>query len=280
MKRQLHQYNPPPPPPPSLFPVCNFPISQNIVDNIFTQQRQRRNRTKGTQENDTKEQVGKKKEEVDLIEFREECRKFAGNWVDKQKSQFTRFGLSTDWKDIYLTMNKDVEVTIVSELINFLESEQLYLGFKPVMWSVVEQTALAEAEIEYKEKTSKAIYVKFPVLGEDKSIVIWTTTPWTIPCNRAIAYSNRLSYKILEVRDNSDNTNLKVGEEILICEDLLEEFVQKTKIKEFYIKGDVCSEEIKKMECSHPLPSCNTLSTDSDQHHLPPSTWVVETLPS
>ena len=195
----------------------------------------------------------KEKEEVDLIEFREECRKFAGNWVDKQKSQFSRFGLSTDWKEIYLTMNKDVEITIVSELINFLESEQLYLGFKPVMWSVVEQTALAEAEIEYKEKTSKAIYVKFPVLGEDKSIVIWTTTPWTIPCNRAIAYSNTLNYKILEVRDNSDNTNFKVGEEILICEDLIEEFVQKTKIKEFNIKGDVCSEEIEKIECSHPL---------------------------
>ena len=196
---------------------------------------------------------GKEKEEVDLIEFREECRKFAGNWVDKQKSQFSRFGLSTDWKEIYLTMNKDVEVTIVSELINFLESEQLYLGFKPVMWSVVEQTALAEAEIEYKEKTSKAIYVKFPVVGEDKSIVIWTTTPWTIPCNRAIAYSNKLNYKILEVKDNSDNTNFKVGEEILICEDLIEDFVQKTKIKEFNIKSDVCSEEIEKIECSHPL---------------------------
>ena len=196
---------------------------------------------------------GKEKEEVDLIEFREECRKFASKWVDTQKSQFSRFGLSTDWKEIYLTMNKDVEITIVSELINFLESEQLYLGFKPVMWSVVEQTALAEAEIEYKEKKSKAIYVKFPVLGEAKSIVIWTTTPWTIPCNRAIAYSNDLNYKILKVQDNSDNTNFKVGEEILICEDLVEDFVQKTNIKEFNLKGDICSEEIGKMECSHPL---------------------------
>ena len=196
---------------------------------------------------------GKEKEEVDLIEFREECRKFASKWVDTQKSQFSRFGLNTDWKEIYLTMNKDVEITIVSELISFLESEQLYLGFKPVMWSVVEQTALAEAEIEYKEKKSKAIYVKFPILGEAKSIVIWTTTPWTIPCNRAIAYSNDLNYKILEVQDNSDNKNFKVGEEILICEDLIEDFVQKTNIKEFDLKGDISSEEIGKMECSHPL---------------------------
>ena len=196
---------------------------------------------------------GKTKEEVNLFEFREECRKFASKWVDTQKSQFSRFGLSTDWKEIYLTMNESVEITIVSELISFLESKQLYLGFKPVMWSVVEQTALAEAEIEYKEKKSKAIYVKFPVIGEERSIIIWTTTPWTIPCNRAIAYSEDLNYKILEVEDNSDNKSLKVGEEILICEDLVEEFVQKSKIKKFNLKRDISSKEMGKIECFHPL---------------------------
>ena len=95
--------------------------------------------------------------------FREECRQFAKKWVSIQRDQFNRFGIQTDWEEIYLTMNKNSEVTIVSELLKFLESEQLYLGFKPVMWSVVEQTALAEAEIEYLEKKSKAIYVKFPV---------------------------------------------------------------------------------------------------------------------
>tara|TARA_Y100000589_G_C26928205_1_gene537245 strand:+ start:117 stop:749 length:633 start_codon:yes stop_codon:yes gene_type:complete len=95
---------------------------------------------------------GKSKSEVNLEEFRQECREFAGRWVDIQKSQFDRFGILTNWENIYLTMNKESEYTIVSELLKFLESDQLYLGFKPVMWSVVEQTALAEAEIEYHEK--------------------------------------------------------------------------------------------------------------------------------
>ena len=95
---------------------------------------------------------GKSKSEVNLEEFRQECREFAGRWVDIQKSQFDRFGILTNWENIYLTMNKESEYTIVSELLKFLESDQLYLGFKPVMWSVVEKTALAEAEIEYHEK--------------------------------------------------------------------------------------------------------------------------------
>ena len=95
-------------------------------------------------------------------------------------------------------MNKNSDLSIVSELLKFLESEQLYLGFKPVMWSVVEQTALAEAEIEYHDKVSSSIFVKFPVKSEDNlSIIIWTTTPWTIPCNKGLAYSEELKYKII-----------------------------------------------------------------------------------
>ena len=101
---------------------------------------------------------GKNKNEVEISVFRQECRNFAKSWVEIQKKQFDRFGIQTNWKDVYLTMNKDSELAIVSELLKFLESDQLYLGFKPVMWSVVEKTALAEAEIEYHEKKSKAIY--------------------------------------------------------------------------------------------------------------------------
>ena len=104
--------------------------------------------------------TGKNKLEVDLQEFREECRNFAKSWVDIQRKQFNRFGIQTDWSNIYLTMNESSELTIITELLKFFESDQLYLGFKPVMWSVVEQTALAEAEIEYHEKKSNSIYVK------------------------------------------------------------------------------------------------------------------------
>ena len=154
---------------------------------------------------------GKKKSEVNLQTFREECRQFAKKWVSIQRDKFNRFGIQTDWEEIYLTMNKNSELTIVSELLKFLESEQLYLGFKPVMWSVVEQTALAEAEIEYLEKKSKAIYVKFPVENflENVSVIIWTTTPWTIPCNKAIAFSNDLKYSLIEIDKDIKNLALK-----------------------------------------------------------------------
>ena len=154
---------------------------------------------------------GTPKNEVDVIKFRKECREFADHWVNEQKIQFSRLGINTDWKEIYLTMNKNSEISIVKELLKFLESGDLFLGFKPVMWSVVEQTALAEAEIEYHNKISKSIYVKFPLKNKDKniSIVIWTTTPWTIPCNKAIAYSTKLKYLCIEIKEVYPNLNLK-----------------------------------------------------------------------
>ena len=197
---------------------------------------------------------GKDKNEIDIIKFREECRKFAAKWVDIQKSQFSRFGIHTNWKKIYLTMNKKNEVTIVSELLDFLESDQLYLGFKPVMWSVVEKTALAEAEIEYIEKKSKAIYVKFPVRNHKKlSVVIWTTTPWTIPCNRAVAFSGKLTYKIIEIFNNPQENNCFNGERFIICEDLIDDFCAKNEVSNFKIIKTITSDEIGELECSHPL---------------------------
>ena len=146
---------------------------------------------------------GLNKDEIDVIQFRKECRDFADHWVNEQRNQFCRFGIQTDWENIYLTMNKDSEITIVKELLKFLENGDLFLGFKPVMWSVVEQTALAEAEIEYHEKKSSSIFVKFPVKSkENLSIIIWTTTPWTIPCNRGLAYSQDLKYKIIKIEQD------------------------------------------------------------------------------
>ncbi len=198
---------------------------------------------------------GKSKSEVNLEEFRQECREFAGRWVDIQKSQFDRFGILTNWENIYLTMNKESEYTIVSELLKFLESDQLYLGFKPVMWSVVEQTALAEAEIEYHEKKSKAIYVKFPVKGEqnNSSIVIWTTTPWTIPCNKAIAFSAKLNYKLVEISQDDKTLSLIKGEKIILAENLINDFCNTHSIKNFKIISDVQTKQLKEIICEHPL---------------------------
>ena len=177
--------------------------------------------------------------------------------MEIQKRQFNRFGIQTDWKNIYLTMNRQAELTIVSELLKFLESEQLYLGFKPVMWSVVEQTALAEAEIEYHEKKSKAIYVKFPVTNweENLNIIIWTTTPWTIPCNKAIAFSKKLDYKIIKIEEDLGSLSLKSGEKIILAENLIQNFLVTHSIKKFSILNSMKVADLEKLICEHPLKS-------------------------
>ena len=128
-------------------------------------------------------------------------------------------------------MTKDSEITIVKELLKFLEKGDLFLGFKPVMWSVVEQTALAEAEIEYHDKVSSSIFVKFPVKSEDNlSIIIWTTTPWTIPCNKGLAYSEELKYKIINIEQDHPKLNLIKNEKLIIAEDLLSDFIKSNRI--------------------------------------------------
>ena len=200
---------------------------------------------------------GKDKANVDIINFRTECRKFADKWVGIQKEQFSRFGIHINWNEIYKTMNKSAEISIVKELLKFLETGQLYLGFKPVMWSVVEQTALAEAEIEYKEKKSKAIYVKFPIVNskESTSIVIWTTTPWTIPCNKAIAFSENLDYVELAILQNNNDSKFEKEETVIVCKSLVDDFLKKNNIQNSKIIRDVNYDEILSFECEHPLVS-------------------------
>lgn len=145
---------------------------------------------------------GKRKEEVDPVEFRKACRDFAQKWVDIQREQFKRLGVQGDWNDPYLTMSYDAEAAIVEELLKFADSGQLYRGAKPVMWSPVEQTALAEAEVEYHDIVSTQIDVAFEIVDSPVELlkgayaVIWTTTPWTIPVNRAIAYGADVEYGI------------------------------------------------------------------------------------
>ena len=145
---------------------------------------------------------GKSKDEVPVNELRAECRAFALKWIDVQREQFKRLGCIGLWERPYTTMAFPAEAQIVRELHKFVMNGLLYRGSRPVMWSPVEKTALAEAEVEYHEKSSPQIYVKFPVLAgpdsvKDASVVIWTTTPWTIPGNRAIAYSPTLPYGAL-----------------------------------------------------------------------------------
>jgi len=158
------------------------------------------------------EQYRKKKlnkDEVPVKEFRAECRAYAQHWVDVQREQLKRLGISADWDKPYLTMAKGAEATIVAELFKFAESGQMYRGAKPVMWSPVEKTALAEAEIEYEDIVSTQIDVAFEIVEAPNSpalqlalsqgpvhAVVWTTTPWTIPVNQGIAYNPEVGYEI------------------------------------------------------------------------------------
>ena len=154
---------------------------------------------------------GQDKDEVPIVEFRQECRDFAEHWIDVQRGEFKRLGVVGNWDDPYTTMSFPAEAQIVRELMKFLDNGLLYRGSKPVMWSVVEKTALAEAEVEYHDKISTTIHVKFPLRGVRKDgtaiprdcigahVVIWTTTPWTIPGNRAICFSPEIRYGLYKV---------------------------------------------------------------------------------
>ena len=147
---------------------------------------------------------GRRKDEVTKAEFRTRCRDYAETWIGVQMAGFKRLGVIGDWEHRYATMDYPSEAAIVAEFHKFLMSGQLYRGSKPVMWSPVERTALADAEVEYHDHVSPTIWVKFPVIeGSDAtrgaSVVIWTTTPWTIPANRAISFSSKIEYGLYRV---------------------------------------------------------------------------------
>ncbi|MEY4889079.1 MAG: hypothetical protein RIQ75_209, partial [Pseudomonadota bacterium] len=158
------------------------------------------------------------KDEVPVEEFRAECRAYAQNWVNRQREQLKRLGINGDWDNPYLTMHFDAEATIVGELLKFAESGQLYRGAKPVMWSPVEKTALAEAEVEYEDITSTQIDVAFEIVESPikelvgAHAVIWTTTPWTIPVNQALAYGPEVEYTAF--KDATSGRIFLVGTEL------------------------------------------------------------------
>ena len=167
------------------------------------------------------------KKNISILDFRNQCREFAKEWIEIQKNQFKRLGVFGDWENYYATMSNNAEAQIAIEILRFLKNGGLYKGYKPVLWSVVEATALADAEVEYQDHVSNQIYVNFKLKNEFKgydnlNVIIWTTTPWTIPCNRALAYNPNLEYGIYE----NDNK-----EKFIIAKDLFENFVTTVKKK-------------------------------------------------
>ena len=199
---------------------------------------------------------GKNKDEVPVIEFRKECRTFAEHWLSVQREEFKRLGITGDWDHPYSTMAYHAEAQIAREIMKFKDNGLLYRGSKPVMWSVVEKTALAEAEIEYHDHTSDMVWVKFPITSGAHSgfasVVIWTTTPWTLPGNRAISYSHKISYGLYEVTANERDFGPKVGEKYILANKLAEAVAGSAKITLAHV-SDIPADAFENMVCAHPL---------------------------
>ncbi len=213
--------------------------------------------------------AGRNKDEVPIPEFRKECREFAEHWVGVQSEEFQRLGVIGNWDDPYTTMAHHAEAQIAREIAKFAMNGGLYRGARPVLWSVVEKTALADAEVEYEDHVSHSIYVRFPVLTasdpalEGAAIVIWTTTPWTIPGNRAIAVGADLDYVRVRVSAVGEKSRAVVGDELVVAETLraaafadmgIEAAVEVARLKGGAIKGSVCAHPLHGQGFEHDVP--------------------------
>lgn len=218
---------------------------------------------------------GKDKDDVDVVDFRQECRKFAEGWVDIQREEFKRLGITGKWEKPYLTMDFHAERVIAEEFMKFLMNGTLYQGSKPVMWSPVEKTALAEAEVEYHDKESFTIWVKFkamidettpPVSGEAGQVqamsdldgayvVIWTTTPWTMPSNKAVVYGADISYGLYEITGRPEECWANIGDRYLLADKLAVDVLGRARLDETMYRRvrDVTAQELSQLRVAHPL---------------------------
>src|SRR3569833_2004974 len=212
-----------------------------------------------------------------MVAFRQECRAYAQKWLDVQRTEFKRLGVEGDWDHPYTTMSYPAEAQIARELMKFAANGLLYRGSKPVMWSVVEKTALAEAEIEYEDYTSDTVWVKFravkaghlaaqhpadaqlsqkeasDLVGKGASVVIWTTTPWTLPGNRAVSYSPKIAYGLYKVTDASADNWAKVGDYFVLADKLASEVFKQAKVTAFDKISDVSAGALGQLTLAHPF---------------------------
>ncbi|WP_371060438.1 isoleucine--tRNA ligase [Rhodosalinus sp. 5P4] len=204
---------------------------------------------------------GQDKDQVDVVDFRQECRRFAEGWIDVQRDEFKRLGVTGNWAAPYLTMDFHAERVIAGEFMKFLMSGVLYQGSKPVMWSPVEKTALAEAEIEYHDHKSHTIWVPFAVrerglapedLGAAR-VVIWTTTPWTIPSNRAVAYNPEVAYGLYRVDATQEECWAGAGDTYVLADALAEDTLSRARVTGHTRLRDVSAEELGALTLAHPF---------------------------
>ena len=202
----------------------------------------------------------KDKDEVPVLEFRKECREYAQHWLSVQSEEFKRLGVAGDWAHRYATMDFDSEARIAGEIGKFLLNGALYRGLRPVMWSPVEKTALAEAEVEYYDKKDTAIYVRFPSAATEgalagAAVVIWTTTPWTIPGNRGLAAGAEFDYVRLRVEAVADGSLARPGEELIVAEALREDFCNVAGISQHTVLSTFKGTALEGAKFRHPLAS-------------------------
>jgi isoleucyl-tRNA synthetase len=272
-------------------------------------------RAKGRSKGWSKDESGRghNQQAVSIIEFRRECRAFADHWIDVQRSEFMRLGVEGDWAGRYATMDYPSEAQIACELMKFAANGTLYRGSKPVMWSVVEQTALAEAEVEYEDYESDQVWVKFPIIHADKIdyeqigrsdgwgkriwlkiqsfgrwlggffgiplapvphrpsdgavkitgtpdeelmgavVAIWTTTPWTIPGNRAISFSRRIAYGLYEVTEAPEGNWVRKGDRLVLADALASDVMRHARVLDYKKLRPVSTRQLLSVECAHPL---------------------------
>ena len=200
--------------------------------------------------------TGRDKDAVPVLQFRDECRQFSQHWLDVQTAEFIRLGVTGDWAARYATFDYGSEAAIAGEIGKFLLNGALYRGLRPVMWSPVEKTALAEAEIEYHDRTSETVFVRFPVLSgpvTDAAVVIWTTTPWTMPGNRALAYGPEIDYALLRVGGVAEGSLARVGERLLIALALLPQVAEAVGITLHHVVHVYKGADLAGTVCAHPL---------------------------
>ena len=234
---------------------------------------------------------GRNKDDVPVVEFRQECREFAAGWVHIQREEFKRLGVQGNWADPYLTMNFHAERVIAEEFQKFLMNGTLYQGSKPVMWSPVEKTALAEAEIEYHDHKSHTIWVPFSFQNAsgdlaNARVVIWTTTPWTIPSNKAVAFNSKIAYGLYRVDATEEESWTAAGQTYLFADTLAEDALTKSRVTEFTRLRDVTPAEMDGLICAHPFAkldaywSYDVPMIDGDHVTDDAGTGFVHTAPS
>jgi isoleucyl-tRNA synthetase len=203
--------------------------------------------------------AGRDKDAVDPVAFRAECRAYAEHWLGVQRAEFIRLGVAGDWWNPYSTMDFRSEAIIAGEIGRFLLNGSLYRGAKPVLWSPVEKTALADAEVEYHDHKSTTVWVRFPIVTPsapdlaDASVLIWTTTPWTIPGNRAVAYGEDVDYALVVVEGVAEGSAARLGEHLLVALALLPEVANTASITQHVVRRVLKGRELAGTVCAHPL---------------------------